>query len=219
VEAAANASSQRDLGLLVTGLVLCLAAGWSLTKVLAACSAGAARMDGRSARSSMRLTARVTALISLLVLAAIVLTRLREAHGLAVAAGSLAANAIVLSGSWFFVCVALPRATRDPGAAIPGAATFGLVMTAVQWFMHFDLPHQVANASEVMGSIGLTVASLGYLFVVGRTMAGTLVLNAVLFERLGSLSELVFALPLVRRLPARFPKVRVFFDLDAPKDG
>ena len=73
-----------------------------------------------------------------------------------------------------------------------------------------------------MGSIGLTVASLGYLFIVGRLMAVTLVLNAVLFERLGSLSELVFALPFVRRIPARFPKVRAFFDLgphDAPPPG
>ena len=218
VEAATNASTQRDLGLLLTGLILCLGAGRSLTRVLAACSAGASGMDGRSARSSMRVTARVTALISLLVLAAVMLTRLRDTHGLAVAAGSIAANAVVLSVSWFFVCIALPRATRDPGAAIPGAVTFGLVMTAVQWFMHFYLPHQIANASEVMGSIGLTVASLGYLFIIGRTMAGTLVLNAVLFERLGSLSELVFALPLVRRIPARFPKVREFFDLDPPSE-
>ena len=174
-------------------------------------------MDGRSARFSMRVAARVTALLALLIVAGIVLTRLRDAHGIAVAAGSLAANALVLTASWFFVCLSLPRATRDPGAAIPGAVTFGVAMTAVQWFMHFYLPHQIASASEVMGSIGLTVASLGYLFVVGRLMAGTLVLNAVLFERLGSISELVFDLPLVRRIPARFPKVRAFFDL-GPRD-
>jgi uncharacterized BrkB/YihY/UPF0761 family membrane protein len=90
-------------------------------------------------------------------------------------------------------------------------------MTMVQWFMHFYLPHQIANASEVMGSLGVTVASLGYLFIIGRTMAATLVLNAVLYERLGSLSELVFSLPILRRIPERFPKVRVFFDL-RPRD-
>ena len=218
VEQAANASAQRDLWYFLTGLVLCLAAGRSLTRVLAACSAGASGMDGRSARFSMRVAARVTALISLLMVAAIVLARLRDAHGIAVAAGSLAANALVLTGSWFFVCIALPRATRDPGAAIPGAITFGVVMTGVQWFMHYYLPRQIENASAVMGSIGLTVASLGYLFIVGRLMAATLVLNAVLFERLGSLSELLFSLPLVRRVPQRFPKVREFFDL-GPHDG
>ena len=64
-----------------------------------------------------------------------------------------------------------------------------------------------------MGSLGVTFATLGYLFLVGRIMAGTLVLNAVLFEQLGSISELVFELPLIRRIPARFPKVAAFFDL------
>jgi hypothetical protein len=219
VEQAANASTQRDLWFFLSGLVLCLAAGRSLTRVLAACSAGASGMDGRSARFSMRVAARVTALLSLLVVAAILFARLRDTHGIAIAAGSLAANALVLAGSWFFVCLALPRATRDPGAAIPGAVTFGVVMTAVQWFMTFYLPHQIASASEVMGSIGLTVASLGYLFVIGRLMAATLVLNAVLFERLGSLSELFFSLPLVRRIPRRFPRVQVFFDLGPHDDA
>ena len=90
---------------------------------------------------------------------------------------------------------------------------FGLSLTALQWFMHFYLPNKIENASEVMGSLGVTFATLGYLFFIGRIMAGTLVLNAVLFEQLGSISELVFELPLIRRIPARFPKVAAFFDL------
>ncbi len=45
-------------------------------------------------------------------MAGILLTRLREAYGPAVAASSLAANAVVLSGTWFFVCLAL--AAGDP---------------------------------------------------------------------------------------------------------
>ena len=129
------------------------------------------------------------------------------------AASSLAANTVVLAGTWFFVCLALPRATRDPGAALPGAVVFGLSLTVLQWFMHFYLPKKIENASEVMGSLGVTFATLGYLFFIGRIMAGTLVLNAVLFEQLGSISELVFELPLIRRIPARFPKVAAFFDL------
>ena len=90
---------------------------------------------------------------------------------------------------------------------------FGVAITAVQWFMHYYLPHKIASASEVMGTLGITVASLSYLFIIGRTMAATLVINAVLFERLGSISELVFALPVLRRVPVRFPSVGRFFDL------
>ena len=62
---------------------------------------------------------------------------------------------------------------------------FGVSLTALQWFMHFYLPYKIENASEVMGSLGVTFATLGYLFFIGRIMAGTLVLNAVLFERAG----------------------------------
>ena len=42
----------------------------------------------------------------------------------------------------------------------------------------------------------------------------TVVLNAVVFERFGSISQFVFELPLIERIPARFPKVATFFDLD-----
>lgn len=219
VEHAATASKGRNLGLFLTGVFLTLSAGRSLTRVLAACSAGASGMDARSAKASMRVAARVTALVSLLVVAALLFNRLRGAFGLAIAASSLAANALVIAGAWFFVCLSLPRSTRDPGAAIPGAATFGVVITVLQWFMHFYLPHKIANASQVMGSLGVTFATLGYLFLIGRLMAASLILNAVLFERLGSISELFFDLPVVRRVPARFPKVREFFDLDADRDA
>ena len=213
VEHAATESKSRSFWLFLVGLFLCLSAGRSLTRVLAACSAGASGMEARKAKATMRVAGRVTALISLLIMAGILLTRLRDAYGPAVAASSLAANTVVLAGTWFFVCLALPRATRDPGAALPGAVVFGLSLTVLQWFMHFYLPKKIENASEVMGSLGVTFATLGYLFFIGRIMAGTLVLNAVLFEQLGSISELVFELPLIRRIPARFPKVAAFFDL------
>jgi hypothetical protein len=218
VEGAASASTGRNLGLFLTGVFLCLTAGRSLTRVLAACSAGASGMEGRAAKSSMRVAARVAALIALLILAALLLNRLRGAYGLAIAASSLAINALVLGGTWFFVCLSLPRSTRDPGAAIPGAVTFALAITALQWFMHFYLPHKIASASEVMGSLGVTFASLGYLFLIGRVMAASLIVNAVLFDRFGSISELFFDLPLVRRVPERFPRVKEFFDLQPDRD-
>lgn len=69
-----------------------------------------------------------------------------------------------------------------------------------------------------MGSLGATVASLGYLFVIGRVMAGTVVLNAVIYEQIGSISVFVFELPGLQRLPVRFPGLRTYFDLDHPRD-
>ena len=39
-------------------------------------------------------------------------------------------------------------------------------------------------------------------------------LNAVVFERVGSVSSAAFALPVVRAIPRRYPRVATYFDLD-----
>ncbi len=214
IDKATSASTGRDITLLLTGLFLTVSAGWSLTKVLTASSARAWELDPRAARASVGVTLRVAGIISLIVLAATLLNRLRDSFGLALATTSLTVNIALLAVGWFFVTMALPRATRDPGALLPGAALFSVAMTAVQWFMHFYLPHKIASSSEVMGSIGVTVASLGYLFIIGRLMAFSVVLNAIVREEIGSISTFVFGLPLVRHLPERFPRLKTFFDLD-----
>jgi len=82
--------------------------------------------------------------------------------------------------------------------------------------MQFYLPSRIARSSEVMGSLGFSVAVLGYMFLLGRLMAAGLVFNAVVYERFGSISGWVFSLPGLRRLPRRSRRLREFFDLDAP---
>jgi hypothetical protein len=211
---ATEANTGRDLGVFLSSAFVALWAGRSLTIVLAACSVGAWRMDSRIAKASPRVVLRVTALISLLIIAASGLNRLRDNFGIAVATGSLALNVAILGAGWFFVTLVLPRPTRDPGSMLPGAAIFAVALTLVQWFMHYYLPYKIESASETMGSLGVTVASLGYLFAVGRLMAGCVVVNAVLWEHFGSISDLVFKLPWLNRVPVRFPKVAAFFDLD-----
>jgi hypothetical protein len=59
--------------------------------------------------------------------------------------------------------------------------------------------------------LGATVASLGYFFFIGRLMAASFVVNAIVFSRWGSITHVVFALPGLRRIPARFPGVPKFF--------
>ena len=96
-------------------------------------------------------------------------------------------------GSW---CPwSLPRGTTDPGALLPGAAFTGLSLTGLQWVMQYYLPGRIERASDLTGSLGITVAPLGYLFLIGRIMASSLILNAVVYERVGSVSELVFDAP------------------------
>jgi hypothetical protein len=49
-------------------------------------------------------------------------------------------------------------------------------------------------------------------------MAASFIVDAVMFEKLGSVSDLVFSLPVLRAIPRRSPKVRRFFDLAEPAD-
>ncbi len=58
------------------------------------------------------------------------------------------------------------------------------------------------------------MATLGYMFLIGRLMASSLIVDAIVWERFGSISGVVFSLPVLRRLPARSARLRKFFDLD-----
>jgi uncharacterized BrkB/YihY/UPF0761 family membrane protein len=128
------------------------------------------------------------------------------------------ATAIVLFVAWFVVSWSLPRGTTDPGALLPGAALTGLTLTALQWIMQYYLPGRIERAADLTGSLGITIAALGYLFLIGRVMASSLILNAVVFERIGSVTGLVFALPVLRRVPERSPRLARFFDV-GPRPG
>jgi hypothetical protein len=89
----------------------------------------------------------------------------------------------------------------------------GLGFAVLQWFMQIYLPGKIARTTDTMGSLAATVATLGYFFLIGRLMSASFVVNAITFQRWGSISQVVFALPIVRRLPKRFPKLEQFFDL------
>lgn len=212
-----STDTSRGTSLLVFlgGLWLTLWAGRNLTKVLAACAGGAWRLDGRESRATLRMGGAVSGLVLLLLGLSFGLNRLRDDFGVAVVTTSWVLTGVVLAVAWFAVTLALPRRTRDPGALLPGAVLMGVTLTLLQAFMQLYLPGRISRASHLMGSIGTAIATLGYMFFVGRIMAASLILNAVVWERVGSISELVFALPVLRRIPERFPSVARFFDLAA----
>lgn len=195
------------------GLWLSTWAGRNLALVLAACSSAAWRLDVRANRMTLRAAGTVTLLAFGVFLSASVVSRLRSSFGLAGETTSWIVAAVVMGAAWFAIGWALPRGTRDPGALLPGAALVGLLVAALQWFLQFYLPSKVARASAWAGGTGAAVAVLGSMFVIGRLMASSFILNAVVYERLGSVSELVFSLPGLRRLPRRFPSLARFFDL------
>ncbi len=63
------------------------------------------------------------------------------------------------------------------------------------------LPGRFDRASELYGAIGTTVVTLGWFFIIGRTIVLAMAVNAVVYERFGSISQFVFSLPVLRVLP------------------
>jgi uncharacterized BrkB/YihY/UPF0761 family membrane protein len=214
IRSATDTTRAGGLALMASSFVLSLWAGRSLTRVLAACSAGAWRITGRASRATLRMAGTVTGLVTALILMLAFMNRVREDFSLPFATTSWAATAVVLCVAWFVVSWSLPRGTTDPGALLPGAALTGLTLTALQWVMQYYLPGRIERASDLTGSLGITIAALGYLFLIGRVMASSLILNAVVFERIGSVTGLLFALPVLRRIPERSPRLAHFFDVE-----
>jgi hypothetical protein len=218
VNSVTDTSGSTLLVAIVTSAWLAAWAGRNLVVVLAACSATAWRLDVTARRATLRVSAAVTMLVFVLVVAASVTNRLRSEFGIAGSTTSWILGAVAFTGAWFAVMWVLPRGTPDPGAVLPGALLVGLSLSVLQWFMQFYLPSKFERSSAVAGSVGTTVAALGALFIVGRVMASSFVANSVVFERLGSISVVLFALPVVRRLPVRFPAIARWFDLPSTTD-
>ena len=160
------------------------------------------------------MAASVTTMTLLLLVTAALLNRVKDNQGIAVITTSWLLAVVIYAVGWFLVTATLPRRTSDPGALLPGAVLVGGSLAALQWFMQYYLPSKLATTTALAGSVGASVAALGYMFLIGRVMASSLILDAVVFDRLGSISEVVFALPVLNRIPRRFPWVARYFDLD-----
>lgn len=205
--------------ILLSGTVLTLTAGYSLTKVLAASSGRAWNMTVRESKVP---PLAILALIGVLfaeIASASIFQGLRDVPGIPAALTAwliaIASTAVI----WFLVMLLLPRKVRDPGALLPGAAAMGIAYSTLQWFMQLYLPNNVARTSDTFGELALTVATLGNYFFIGRLMASSFVITAVVYERWGSLSQLLFELPGLRRIARRSPKLRRYFNLNVADLG
>jgi uncharacterized BrkB/YihY/UPF0761 family membrane protein len=119
---------------------------------------------------------------------------------------------------WLLLLASLPATTTDPGAQLPGAALLAVVLTGLQGLTQLLLADRLAGASELYGAIGVSTVIVGWLFVVGRAATFAFVVNAIVHERFGSISTVVFGLPVLRILPRRIPAIARFFDLDVDVD-
>ena len=161
----------------------------------------------------------VVGLFAGLALAAAITNRIRQASGIAVTSVSMLAVFAVYIVLWIALYQSLPRSTSDPGAALPGASVVAATMTGLQAITQFYLPRQIDNAASLYGSLGVLIAFLGWFFLLGRAIAFSFAVNAVIYEQVGSVSVFVFRLPVLRAIPRRVPAVARYFAVDYVATG
>jgi uncharacterized BrkB/YihY/UPF0761 family membrane protein len=192
-------------------------AGRSLSKVMVSASCLAWRLPVTT-KAPLRVIGAVIALVAGMGFVWTVVNRVRHDFGLGAASLSFVAVLAVYGLAWMAMSMVLPRATRDPSALLPGAVLVGALLAGMQAFAQLYLPDKLGRASVLYGAIGTTVVTLGWFFFLGRAMVFGMSLDAVIYERFGSISQFVFGLPVVRVLPRKSAWIRRFFDLEPKAD-
>src|SRR6516164_6540927 len=199
------------------GLWGVLVAGRSLSRVLHAASAAAWGLPP-GVRVRLRAVGAVAGLVCTIGVIAILIGRIRESFGLGPATASFLPALVIYAIAWLGVSMFLPRATEDPGALLPGCLLVALTLTVMHAVSELYLPDRLDHASRLYGAFGATVVTLGWFFILGRAVIIAMELNAAIYERYGSVSQVAFSLPVLRVLARRSPRVRRFFDLPGGSD-
>jgi uncharacterized BrkB/YihY/UPF0761 family membrane protein len=78
----------------------------------------------------------------------------------------------------------LPHA-RDVSVTdlLPGALLFGLIVWAMHLLTVFYFARKISHASDTYGALGSAIGILLALYLLGRAMSASAVLNATLWER------------------------------------
>jgi uncharacterized BrkB/YihY/UPF0761 family membrane protein len=199
----------------VLGLFGMATTGRTLSKTLNAASCLAWRLPMKT-RASAKVVGAIVGLIAGIGLVAVIVNTMQAKLGIAVTSVSFVPVLGIYLLAWIFVLSLLPRPSSDPGALLPGALLNAVTLVGMQIVSQLYLPGKLSHASQLYGAIGTAVVVLGWFFILGRVTIFSMVINAVIYERFGSITEVVFALPVLRALPRRFPSVRKFFALDEP---
>lgn len=91
---------------------------------------------------------------------------------------------LAFAALWLAASTRLPRRRGVPWTAlVPGAVLFGVGAQLLHLVTVFYLADKLQSSSELYGALGGAAAVLLWLFLIGRLVVGSAVLNATLWER------------------------------------
>jgi membrane protein len=196
---------------LFTGVFGAMWAGRTLARVLAAASRRAWGLSSRQVRVSyVRLTGSVAGMIAAVGALAIIVNRVRESTGPVGGSATTLTAIAVYSVAWLIVSLALPRGRSDRSVLLPGALFAGASLAVLQWVLQFEVQGKLSRASEVYGTIGTAVVTLGWFFFVGRIFVFSFAIDAVVWERFGSITTWLLSWKRLRRTVERHPRLERF---------
>jgi uncharacterized BrkB/YihY/UPF0761 family membrane protein len=167
----------------VVGLMATVFAARAVVKTLRAVTALAWRVPLTRLKHSTRASlVFILILLATSVFATLIGKLRNERPGIGVLAGL--ASILVWAGAWLLISWFLPHAKDVPWKAlVPGAVVFGVLVWSFHLLTVFYFSRKVSNASDTYGAIGSAVAIIVALYLFGRAMSASAVVNATLWER------------------------------------
>jgi membrane protein len=212
INSALNQSSKARWIAAATGFFGAVWAGRHLAKVLLVANRRAWCLSADEAKltSKTRVTGALTGMIAGLGILAIIVNRIRQSAGVVGGSATLLTAALVYMGAWLVVSLLLPRGRADRSALLPGALFVGVSVAVAQGVIQFLIPGRVSHASQLYGAIGIVIVTLSWFFLLGRLFVASFAIDAVVWERFGSLTTLLLRSKRLRKELERHPRVLTF---------
>jgi uncharacterized BrkB/YihY/UPF0761 family membrane protein len=126
------------------------------------------------------------ALIGLTLLASalgIAINDVRNASGVTGAVIAVLVITALSFAGWWWVSWKLPHASVPARALIPGALLMAVGADVLQLLTTYWIGHLVARKTSTYGAVGIALAVLLWVYILGRIMVGSAGLNAALWYR------------------------------------
>jgi uncharacterized BrkB/YihY/UPF0761 family membrane protein len=167
---------------IAASLIFLWSASGSLLKAARAVHAFAWRVPLRKPKSRIKATAMVILLLfgaGALSALASVLRNASPGIGIGFTLTLIVAYALV----WWLFSVLLPHADAPAFALFPGAVLMGVALQAMQLVTLLYLAPKLSSSSELYGDLGGAAVLLLWLYIIGRVIVASAMLNAALWTR------------------------------------
>ena len=181
-EIAAAANSPARWAILIATLPVLVYAAGMLYRAIAIVHAIAWHGSGRAVRLSSKGFAVFGGLLVAQFACTLIAGWIRRSDGVS-GVTALLVYMVLLGGAWLALARLLPHRGVGWKALVPGTALLALGMLLVNSFNVYITTRLVADRADTYGALGVATALLFSLYLVGRLIVGSAVLNATLDAR------------------------------------